>query len=83
MSFYEDEIPKDLEVGEEYTSRQIQIFLQVKRNIIVLEDSGFLPDSDEFKYKVTNKSSKYVHRNDNNSYIIPSIETVIYEVTRS
>ncbi|MBK5446051.1 hypothetical protein [Peribacillus sp. TH24] len=82
MSYYEDEVPVDLETGEVYTSRAIQIFLQEKRNIIVLADHDHLPNSDEVKYVVKNKISKYLHRNENRTYMIPSTESVIYEIQR-
>ncbi|WP_340373276.1 hypothetical protein [Peribacillus sp. FSL E2-0218] len=82
MTYYEDEIPEDLVTGEVYTSREIKIFLQENRNIVVLADYDFLPDNNKIKYVIKNNISKYIHRNENHTYMIPSIESVIYEIEK-
>ncbi|WP_330948945.1 hypothetical protein [Virgibacillus sp. MG-45] len=82
MSYYEKEILKDLVEGEEYTSRQIDIFLRENKDVIILSDTGRIVDSEKMKYKVVKKIEKYVHRTEGftRTYLIPNMPSKIFEL---
>ncbi|MCJ7840499.1 hypothetical protein MUB24_06105 [Lederbergia sp. NSJ-179] len=84
MTYYEDEILNELEVGEDYTSRQVLIFLYENKNATILSDSGRITNSNEIKYRVVGRKDKYIHtsRDHDRVYTIPNETSKIYEIER-
>lgn len=83
MSFYEDEILRELEVGEVYTAYQLRFFLTDNDNVILLLDDSQINDISNIKYKVRNKIEKYIHQQspiNYRTYLIPNSKSVIYEI---
>ncbi|MED1607766.1 hypothetical protein P4U90_20815 [Cytobacillus kochii] len=83
MSNYAD-VPKELVLNSEYTSRQIYLFMLDYRAII-LSDNIHLTDDNEIKYKVIDIKEKYIHRLTDTGYrtqLLPQNTTKIYEIER-
>lgn len=83
MAFFEDEIIKDLEVGNTYTEREISSILYFKDNTMVIcEDTKhFKSDNTVSKYKVLERTEAYIHEKRNN-YVIPNGTTIVYWVMK-
>jgi hypothetical protein len=82
---YEDEILKDLEKGNVYTSREIaSIVYGGNRDAVILcEDTSRFDENDrESKFKVIDKLNTFIHRNENYNYVIPNSKKVIYVVKK-
>ncbi|WP_342488553.1 hypothetical protein MKX67_18400 [Cytobacillus sp. FSL W7-1323] len=84
MSYYADEVPKELILNSEYTSRQIYLFMLDYRAII-LSNNIHLTDDNQIKYKVIDIKEKYIHKLTDNGYrtqLLPQTKTKIYEIER-
>lgn len=86
MSYYEDEIPKELTLDGKYTSRQIYLFMIENKDVIILSDSVHLSfSSNDIEYMVKAKKENFIHKLADNSYkthMIPNRKTRIYEISR-
>lgn len=83
MAYFEDEIKKDLEVGEIYTSSEIASILYFSSSSIVLcEDTSHFHKTNDVHYKVLNKMETFLHKNERFSYSIPSKKTKIFIVKK-
>lgn len=85
MTYFHDEVPKELKVDEVYTSREILTFLYENKDAIILADISHITDNSHIRYKVLRKIEKYVHRQSETNYRtyrIPNSETAIYELER-
>ena len=81
MAYYEDEILRELNVGEEYTSRQIAILIQENKNATILSKSiGQFSTSSDRKIKLLDKIEAYKHYYDQRSfsYMVPSSKSTTY-----
>ncbi|ARK23297.1 hypothetical protein SporoP37_00385 [Sporosarcina sp. P37] len=86
MVYYEDEVPKCLKENEEYTSREIYLFMMENKNVQILSDSVHLSrDNKSVKYRVVSIKDKFIHKQADDSYrtyLIPNAETKIIEIVR-
>ncbi|MFB4471811.1 hypothetical protein ACDI16_02435 [Oceanobacillus caeni] len=85
MSYYESEILKELEEGEIYTSRQIDIFFFENRDVVILCDTNHISDSTDIKYTVVKRSERYIHKQSEVTYgsrVLPSRQSRVYELER-
>ncbi|THE09940.1 hypothetical protein E1I69_20450 [Bacillus timonensis] len=86
MSYYEDEVPKSLDLNAEYTAREIYLFMIENKNVMILMDSVHLNHNDrDHKFKVVDIKENYIHRQAENSYrthLIPNKKTRIYEIEK-
>lgn len=84
MAYFEDEILKELVVGEAYTSRQLRIFVIESKNVLVLSksESNFMNSNETRKLQVLDKIEAFAHKADNQSatYLIPNTRSIIYIV---
>ncbi|TWT04616.1 hypothetical protein [Planomicrobium sp. CPCC 101079] len=84
MAYFEDEVPKSLELDEMYSSREIYLFMLENRNVIILSGSTHLNHHDnEKRYRVVDIKENYVHKTADDSsrtHRIPSTKTKIYEI---
>lgn len=86
MAYFEDEVPKELELNGEYTSREIYLFMIENRNVLILSESVHLNHRDDgFKYKIVDIKDKYIHKQAENSYnthLLPNTRTKVIEITK-
>ncbi|WP_026678204.1 hypothetical protein [Fictibacillus gelatini] len=86
MSYYEDEVPQDLELNCEYTSREIYLFMIENKNVMILSDSVHLSYDDRSnKYKIVDIKENFIHKQAENSYkshMIPNNKTRIFEIMK-
>ena len=81
MSYYDDEIKKELEEGLEYTEREIASLLYFKEGSTVLS-----PDTSNFSsngtkmYVVANKFEVFLHQCKDLTYQMPNQKKFIYVV---
>lgn len=82
MSYFEDEILKDIEINKEYTSRQVQIFLHENKDVVLISDRNNIVNDNKIKYRVIRRIDKYIHRISSTSrnHILPNNITRIYEI---
>lgn len=83
MRYYENEVLKELVVGEEYTERQISIFVRGNKNALVISQSvsSFSEIIESKKLRVMNKFESYVHQsNKQYGYIQPNAKNFVYIV---
>ncbi|MGE7119633.1 hypothetical protein ACQKIC_05445 [Peribacillus sp. NPDC046944] len=87
MSYFEDEVPKTLELGNEYSSREIYLYMIENRDVIILSESVHLDyNSSTLKYKVTDVKENFIHKQADTGYrthMIPNRKTKIYEIKRA
>lgn len=81
---YTDKQLNDLEKGTIYTTKEIASIVYNKKNALVLcEDTSFFPKEDpSSRYLVKNRIETFIHRNDGESYTIPSSKQLIYIVKK-
>ncbi|WP_034757879.1 hypothetical protein [Rossellomorea vietnamensis] len=86
MTYFEDEVPKDLELNGEYSSREIYLFMIENDKVMILSDSVHLDyNARDIMYRVTDKKQNFIHKKAENSYrthMIPNRKTNIYEISR-
>jgi hypothetical protein len=84
MTYYADEVPKELKLNEIYTSRELYLYLMDNpKNTIILGENSLLTDSTEIKYKIVDIKEKFLHSKSKNSYktyLIPSTKSIIVEI---
>lgn len=83
---YESDIPKELEIGQVYTGRQISSFITSNKNSVIMGDeSSYFHDTDSNKYTVTHAYEKYLHKQDfqSGSYMIPNSKTKFYIIEKA
>lgn len=81
MSYYEDEIPKELKVGEKYTGRQLLIYSLNNSNVYLFSKScQRFAEWDENNYKISSILDGYLHYSDVSqaTYHIPNAVSTIY-----
>jgi hypothetical protein len=81
MTYFEDEVPKELIVGGEYTGREFKIFMSEHQNIRIISKSckEFTEWMTE-KLQVLEIIEGFIHYNDTNSYYVPNHVSKIYIV---
>ncbi|TCN25498.1 hypothetical protein [Mesobacillus foraminis] len=82
MAYFEDEIKKDLVLGEIYTSREISSLLSFSNVVVLCEDVSYFNDTSDMKFKVINKTESYIHRNENHSYHFSNNRSRVFTVKR-
>lgn len=83
MAYYENEILKELNVGEKYTGRQLLIYLLNHSDAYLFSKSTKqFVEWDDKTYKVLEIIKGYLHHSDSIqvTYHIPSAETTAYIV---
>ncbi|UNP78395.1 hypothetical protein MN033_09535 [Bacillus nitratireducens] len=82
MAYYEDEIKKDLQVGETYTEREIAsiIYFDVKGSLVICDSISQFNSSGNRKFKVDDRLEQYVHQHIGDSYRIPSEKSKVFVV---
>lgn len=84
MQYYEDEVLKELEVDQEYTERQIKIFVSNNKNDLVISNraSRFSDNKDSSKLRVFKKDVAYVHQfnKELDGYVPPNSQKIIYYI---
>jgi len=77
MSFYEDEIKKELNLGEVYTEREISSIVYFSPHMILCKDKRQFSPTGNWSFKVVDKMDTYVHVNDQNgrgAYRVPPMD---------
>lgn len=85
LSYYEEEILKELDCGNQYTSRQLAIFVvENSDSIVISKDNTDFDCYPEMKHKVIQKLNGYVHSGSSRErkYYIPNKSQRIYYVER-
>ncbi|HDR8160689.1 TPA: hypothetical protein QC072_003575 [Bacillus cereus] len=84
MAYYENEILKELTVGETYTEGQIADLLQTDRtkSLILCDSLSRFDPTGNAKFKVIDRYDTYIHKNDDFAYHIPSRKTIVYIVKK-
>jgi hypothetical protein len=74
----------DLEKGTIYTTEEIASIVYYKKNAMVLcEDTSiFSKEGPSSRYLVKNKIETFIHRNDGESYFVPSSKQLIYIIKK-
>ncbi|AKA68534.1 hypothetical protein [Clostridium scatologenes] len=81
---YEDEIPKELNEGRIYTSKDLMYFVTFHDVKIISEDTSQFYESETEKYKVIKIIEGYVHGSEKgNCYAIPGYKQKIYIVQKA
>lgn len=80
---YEEDIPKELIAGEVYTSEKITNYISFNNNAVVLcDETAHFQIVSGISYRVKSKFETYVHKNENQTYHIPSSKKTVYYVER-
>jgi hypothetical protein len=80
---FESEIPKELNKGEIYSSKDIHHFVAFNDVKVISEDTSQFYESESVKYRVIMKTEAYVHSSKlGNCYIIPGNKERVYIVER-
>ncbi|MDD9312649.1 hypothetical protein PUS82_15345 [Cytobacillus firmus] len=85
MAYYEDEVPKELEIGKQYTSREIYLYMIENRNVMILSDSVHLDYNGGLKYEIVDIKENFIHKQADTGYRvhqIPNSKTKILEIRR-
>lgn len=81
MSYYDDEIKKELDQGEEYTEREIASLLYYREGSKVLSDDvSQFHSTGQKKFIVENKFEAFLHQCIDRKYQIPNFKEYIYVV---
>jgi hypothetical protein len=83
MAFYEDEIKKELHVGEVYTEKEISSIVYFSSHVILCKDKRQFRVEGSGQFKVVDEMDTYIHVNDMNgrgAYKIPSSIQKVYVV---
>lgn len=83
MSYYEDEILKELKVGEKYTGRQLLIYSLNNYDTCLLSKScQRFTENNERAYRILDVFKGYLHNSHSSGaiYRIPSTVSTIYIV---
>jgi hypothetical protein len=83
MAYYEDEIKKELKVGETYTSREIASLLAFSDSVVLNDEVSQFSSSSDRKFKVVNVLETFVHRNERSTYQIPYKKNNVYIVQKA
>ncbi len=80
LSYYEDEVPKVLEIGKEYTEREIYLFVVNNKYCSVISKSRIRLDNNGIsKLTIIEILEGYEHKGDGYmTYNIPSRKSKIY-----
>jgi hypothetical protein len=77
MSFYDDDAPKDLLKGQEYSSREISLYAQLNSRVRLISNERININSDK-KYKVLQNFEGYLSKNTNGSFQPEGLVKIIY-----
>jgi hypothetical protein len=78
------EVPKSLEIGSTYSTKQIYYFLGYNDAIILCEDTPMFNEKGTVSYIVENIYETFVHRNENgNTYHIPVRKKKVYVISKN
>ena len=82
MTYYEDEILHELTIGQQYSEKQLRIFLVENTDATVISKScSQFNEYSKLTHKVLNIIKGYEHKGDNGgTYHIPSKQFKIYIV---
>lgn len=82
MTYYEDEILHKLNIGEQYTQKQLRIFVVENSSAIVISKScSQFTEYSKITHKVLDIIEGYEHKGDNvRTYHIPNKQSKIYIV---
>jgi hypothetical protein len=80
MTYFEDEILRELQIGELYTSRQLRIFIENNNAVIITRSNCQLSEYSDHSFIVKEIIEGYEHRLHNFSYYIPNSENKYYIV---
>ncbi|MER2171422.1 MAG: hypothetical protein ABS938_12400 [Psychrobacillus psychrodurans] len=79
------DIPKELEVGKEYTEYEILKFITNNKNVVISgNESNYFNGSNDKKYKIVQAYENFSHRIDPQSgaYLIPTSKTKFYRIEK-
>lgn len=80
---YDDEIKRELEVGNVYSSTQLLDFFTFNKGTVVLcESTSIFTATEELKYQVTDKLNVFLHRAEDTCYQVPNKKTIMYKVEK-
>lgn len=82
MTYYEDEILRELNIGKKYTQKQLSIFVVENINTVIISKTcNELNDYSQKMHEVIEIIKGYEHKGDRQrTYHIPSSKTTIYIV---
>ncbi|MCB2297055.1 hypothetical protein [Clostridium tagluense] len=79
---FEDVIPKELVIGDAYTSEQIVGYMDKYKVHILCDESQYIDSKDETNYFVNGYFESYVHYFEGGRQCCPPPKTKFYEISK-